>query len=126
VRCIEVAGAVTAYLYGDVEEPRRRRIDAHLEGCPGCRAAIDQFVTVIGLAGKRTADDGASLDALVRDRLLTTLQIPRRRQRQGSGQPAADRYAEGSDLSRTGVGSSLMDSRSSPEVDAVGRPPAPR
>lgn len=79
VRCIEVADAVTAYLDGEVDEAQRRRIEAHLEGCPGCRAAIDQFETVVGLAGKLTAADVASLDPLIRDRLLTTLQIPRRR-----------------------------------------------
>src|SRR5918992_405881 len=55
LRCIEVAEGMTAYLEGGLDEERRRRIDAHLAGCPGCRAAIDQFQTVIGLAGRLTA-----------------------------------------------------------------------
>ena len=64
-----MVGAITEYLDGDVEE-QRARIDRHLEGCAGCRAALDQFQTVIGLAGRLTAADVASLDPLVRDRLI--------------------------------------------------------
>ena len=79
LRCIELVGAITAYLDGEVREEQRAHIDRHLEGCPGCRAALDQFQTVIGLAGRLTAADVASLDPLVRDRLLSTLRIPRRR-----------------------------------------------
>ena len=79
LRCAEVADAVSVYLDGELQEEERRRIDAHLAGCAGCRAAIDQFETVIGLAGKLTAADVASLDPLVRDRLLTTLQTSRRK-----------------------------------------------
>ena len=76
LRCIELVGAITTYLDGGEQ---RARIDRHLEGCAGCRAALDQFQTVIGLAGRLTAADVASLDPLVRDRLLSTLLIPRRR-----------------------------------------------
>jgi anti-sigma factor RsiW len=79
LRCIELVGAITAYLDGEVHEEQRARIDRHLEGCAGCRAALQQFQTVIGLAGRLTAVDVASLDPLVRDRLLSTLRIPRRR-----------------------------------------------
>jgi anti-sigma factor RsiW len=79
LRCIELVGSITAYLDGEVHEEQRARIDRHLEGCAGCRAALDQFQTVIGLAGRLTAADVASLDPLVRDRLLSTLRIPRRR-----------------------------------------------
>ena len=79
LRCIELVGAITAYLDGEVHDEQRARIDRHLAGCAGCRAALDQFQTVIGLAGRLTAADVASLDPLVRDRLLSTLRIPRRR-----------------------------------------------
>jgi anti-sigma factor RsiW len=79
LRCIELVGAITAYLDGEVHEEQRARIDRHLEGCAGCRAVLDQFQTVIGLSGRLTAADVASLDPLVRDRLLSTLRIPRRR-----------------------------------------------
>lgn len=78
-RCIEFVDVVTDYLDGVVREDERRRIDEHLEGCQGCRAALDQFRTVIGLAGRLTPEDVSSLEPLVRDRLLATLRIPRRR-----------------------------------------------
>ena len=77
--CIELVRAITAYLDGEVDEKQRARIDRHLEVCAGCRAALEQFQTVIVLARRLTAADVASLDPLVRDRLLSTLRIPRRR-----------------------------------------------
>jgi predicted anti-sigma-YlaC factor YlaD len=77
--CIEVADAATAYLDGAVDAVRRGRIEAHLAGCAGCRAAFDQFRTVIRLTGRLDAADVARLDPFIRDRLVTTLQIPRRR-----------------------------------------------
>jgi anti-sigma factor RsiW len=79
LRCIEVVSMVTAYLDGQVDEHQRSGIDQHLEGCRGCRAALTQFQTVIGLAGRLTAADIADLDPLTRDRLTATLRIPRRR-----------------------------------------------
>jgi predicted anti-sigma-YlaC factor YlaD len=62
-----------------VDQQQRRRIDKHLEGCRGCRAALNQFQAVIRLAGRLTAADVAVVDPLIRDRLMTTLRIPRRR-----------------------------------------------
>ena len=79
LQCIEFVGLVTAYLDGEVNEGQRRRIDEHLEGCQGCRAALNQFQTVIGLAGRLTAADIADVDPLIRDRLTATLRVPRRR-----------------------------------------------
>jgi predicted anti-sigma-YlaC factor YlaD len=79
LRCIEVVELATAYLDGAIGEAQRRRIDAHLAGCAGCRAAMDQFKVVKRLAGRLTAADVADLDPLVRDRLLATLRLPRRR-----------------------------------------------
>jgi predicted anti-sigma-YlaC factor YlaD len=77
--CIEFVDVVTDYLDGEVNERQRRRIDRHLEGCEGCRATLDQFQTVIRLAGRLTAADVANVDALVRDRLMATLRVARRR-----------------------------------------------
>ncbi len=54
-------------------------IERHLEECEGCRAALDQFRTVIRLTGRLTAADVERIDALVRDRLMTTLGVMRRR-----------------------------------------------
>jgi anti-sigma factor RsiW len=77
--CIKVVRLITVYLDGEVEEDQRRRINRHLAGCAGCRAAIDQFQTIIRLAGRLTAADVASIDPLIRDRLIATLRQPRRR-----------------------------------------------
>jgi anti-sigma factor RsiW len=79
LRCIEIVHLITAYLDGEVDDDQRRRIDRHLEGCAGCRAAVGQFQTVVGLAGRLTAADVASIDPLTRDRLIATLREPRRR-----------------------------------------------
>ena len=79
LRCIEFVSLVTAYLDGEVDQQQRRRIDEHLQGCQGCRAALDQFQTVIGLAGRLTAADVADVDPLIRDRLTAPLRAPRRR-----------------------------------------------
>jgi anti-sigma factor RsiW len=77
--CIDVVELLSAYLDGDLDDDLRARVDRHLAGCDGCTAALGQFETVIRLAGRLTAADVASLDPLVRDRLLSTLRIPRRR-----------------------------------------------
>jgi anti-sigma factor RsiW len=79
LRCIEFVSLVTAYLDGQVDEQQRTGIDQHLEGCRGCQTALNQFHTVIRLAGRLTAADVADVDPLIRDRLMATLQIPRRR-----------------------------------------------
>jgi hypothetical protein len=54
-------------------------MEHHLEGCAGCRAALGQIRTVIRLTGRLTAADVASIDPLIRDRLMSTLRVPRRR-----------------------------------------------
>jgi len=79
VPCIELVDMVTDYLDGELDEDQRRGIERHLEECEGCRAALDQFQTVIRLAGRLTAADVAAIDALARDRLMATLRAMRRR-----------------------------------------------
>jgi anti-sigma factor RsiW len=79
LQCIEFVSVVTEYLDGEASEDDRRRIDKHLEHCRGCQAALAQFQAVISLAGRLTAADVTSIDPLIRDRLMTTLRIPRRR-----------------------------------------------
>ena len=79
LHCVEFVDLVTAYLDGEVDEGQRGRIEQHLEGCQGCRAALGQFQTVIRLAGRLTGADVADLDPLIRDRLMITLRTPRRR-----------------------------------------------
>jgi hypothetical protein len=77
--CIELANKVTEYLDGRLDEGQQERIERHLEVCPGCRAALDQFQTVIRLVGRLTPADVASIDALTRDRLTAMLRAARRR-----------------------------------------------
>jgi anti-sigma factor (TIGR02949 family) len=79
LQCLELVDTLTEYLDGELNERQRRRIERHLEGCPGCRAALDQFQTVIRVAGRLTAADVERIDAMVRDRLLATLRVTRRR-----------------------------------------------
>ena len=79
LQCVELVDSLTAYLDGDINEGQRRRVEQHLETCEGCRAALDQFQAVIGLAGRLTAADVAHIDAGVRDRLIATLGVMRRR-----------------------------------------------
>jgi anti-sigma factor RsiW len=76
--CVDLMQVVSAYLDGEVDDTQRARITRHLEGCEGCRAAIDQFQTVIGLAVRLSPADVAKIDPLIRDRLMATLRTPRR------------------------------------------------
>jgi anti-sigma factor (TIGR02949 family) len=77
--CIELADTLTEYLDGEVNQGQRARIERHLEGCEGCRAALDQFTTVVRLTGRLSEADVARIDALVRDRLMAALRAMRRR-----------------------------------------------
>jgi predicted anti-sigma-YlaC factor YlaD len=77
--CIDLVNKVTEFLDGQPDEGQRQRIERHLEICDGCRAALDQFQTVIRLVGRLTPDDVARIDALTRDRLTAMLRAARRR-----------------------------------------------
>ena len=79
LRCIDFMRVVSAFVDGELDDAERSRIERHLKGCDGCQAAVDQFRTVMRLAGRLSPADVAGLDPLIRDRLMTTLQIPRRR-----------------------------------------------
>jgi anti-sigma factor RsiW len=77
--CIDLVNKVTEYLEGKLDEGQREHIEQHLEACDGCRAALDQFQTVIHLVGRLTPADVARIDAMTRDRLMATLRAARRR-----------------------------------------------
>ena len=79
VRCVEFVELMTAYIDNELSEEQRRRVDRHLRGCEGCSAALEQLRTVIRVTGRLTATDVASIDPLIRDRLIATLRTPRRR-----------------------------------------------
>jgi predicted anti-sigma-YlaC factor YlaD len=79
LRCIEFVDIATAYLDGALDESDVRCVEDHLEGCQGCRAALEQVRTVIRVAGELSPADVASMDPLIRDMLLSTFRVPRRR-----------------------------------------------
>jgi anti-sigma factor RsiW len=78
LRCIELVDEISAYIDGEVDDAKRSRIERHLEGCLGCQAAVDQFETIKRVAGRLSPADVASIDPLIRDRLMATLRSPRR------------------------------------------------
>src|SRR5690242_7833405 len=57
VTCKEFVELVTAYLDGALPVDLVASIDAHLEVCPGCVTVIEQWRTVIALAGELQEDD---------------------------------------------------------------------
>lgn len=61
---------LTDYLEGVADEQRRERIDAHLELCPDCCAALAQFELIISAAGHLRHDDLGRLDDSTRRRLV--------------------------------------------------------
>jgi anti-sigma factor (TIGR02949 family) len=77
--CVELVDTLMEYLDGEMSEGQRATIERHLQGCGGCRTALDQFQTVIRLAGRLTEADVARIDALARDRLMAALRAMRRR-----------------------------------------------
>ena len=66
--CRQVVELVTEYL-DEVMEPRRRtRFEAHLAGCDGCAAYLEQFRTTVSLVGHL---DVADVPAPVMSELLS-------------------------------------------------------
>ncbi|MFD7324080.1 anti-sigma factor family protein [Streptomyces sp. NPDC059875] len=78
-RCIDFVELITAYLDGTLPTRTRRRIDAHLGHCEGCRTALAQWRTVAALGGRLSTADVADLEPYVRDRIMATLREVRRR-----------------------------------------------
>jgi anti-sigma factor RsiW len=77
--CYDLVELMTAYLDGALTDEQRHLFEEHLEGCEGCRAALGQWRTVEELAGRLSVEEVADLDPYVRDRLLSTLRVVRRR-----------------------------------------------
>ena len=65
--CQELVEIVSDYLEGALPEAERKRFDAHLEVCEGCRRYLDQMRTTIRVVGTLTEDD---LDPDAKDQLL--------------------------------------------------------
>lgn len=54
--CREVVELMTDYLEGALSERDRARFDAHIAGCDGCTAYLEQLRTTRGMLG-RLADE---------------------------------------------------------------------
>ena len=73
--CIEVVEIVTDYLEGRC--PRRaRRLERHLETCPGCTEYLEQMRTIAGSLGGLTEE---SIPAEMRDGLIAAFRSLRPR-----------------------------------------------
>ncbi len=66
--CREVVEAVTDYLEGTMSAGDRRRLEAHLEGCPHCREYLAQMRKTLDVLGRVEPED---LAPEVQDELVT-------------------------------------------------------
>jgi anti-sigma factor RsiW len=55
--CQQVVELVTEYLDGVMEPARHARFEAHLAGCDGCTAYLEQFRTTVVVVGRLAASD---------------------------------------------------------------------
>jgi anti-sigma factor RsiW len=65
--CIEAVEVMTDYLDGALPAVQARRLERHLETCPGCTEYLEQMHTLAGSLGGLTKD---SLPAETRDALI--------------------------------------------------------
>jgi anti-sigma factor RsiW len=73
--CIDVVEIVTDYLEGALPPDDARRLERHLETCPGCTDYLEQMSAVAGSLGRLTE---ASLPAGARDALIAAFDDLRR------------------------------------------------
>ena len=55
--CAEVVEVITDYLDGRLSARDRRRFEAHLTGCDGCTAYVEQMRRTIEVSGRLRAED---------------------------------------------------------------------
>jgi anti-sigma factor RsiW len=77
--CKEFVDLITAYLDGALTDDLRHHVDEHLQMCDGCQNVLDQWRTIIALAGRLTEEDVQNTDEVTQDRLMSTLRGLRRR-----------------------------------------------
>jgi anti-sigma factor RsiW len=65
--CTEEVEIMTDYLEGALPAAEARRLEHHLETCPGCTEYLDQMRTVAGSLGGLSED---SIPAEMRDELI--------------------------------------------------------
>ena len=68
--CAELVELVTDYVEGSLSPEDRARIDAHLSICPPCVHVIEQWRTVIRLAGRLGGEHADRLPAEQRAQLM--------------------------------------------------------
>jgi anti-sigma factor RsiW len=73
--CTEVVEMITEYLEGALPAAEARRLDRHLETCPGCGEYFTQMRTVAGSLGGLSE---GSLPAEMRDGLIAAFRDFRR------------------------------------------------
>jgi anti-sigma factor (TIGR02949 family) len=75
--CQELVEVITDYLEGALDTEDRRRFEAHLDGCPGCRNYLEQMRATIRLTGALKSDP---IPADLREQFLGVLRNVKRRQ----------------------------------------------
>jgi anti-sigma factor RsiW len=55
--CRQFVDLVTDYLEGSMPAEDRARFEAHLRGCDGCNAYLEQMRTTIAMTGRLCEDD---------------------------------------------------------------------
>jgi hypothetical protein len=89
--CREVRESLGAYALGHLDEAERAGIEAHLEGCPGCRAELEQLSAVVrpmSLADPARFEAAPQLPAALGARVAANIareRLGRRRRRTGVG-----------------------------------------
>lgn len=76
ITCTQLVEVVTDYLEGQVDDPLRAEIEAHLALCPGCDNYLKQMRETIRVMGRVPVE---SLSDVARDDLMTafrTFHIP--------------------------------------------------
>jgi anti-sigma factor RsiW len=74
--CTEEVELMTDYLEGALPAAEARRLEHHLDTCPGCTEYLDQMRTVAGSLGGLSED---SLPAETRDGLIAAFRSFRKR-----------------------------------------------
>jgi anti-sigma factor RsiW len=68
--CRDLMERVTDYLEGAMTPEEVAKVEAHLAGCDGCTAAVEQFRLTILVEGELSEDDVDVVDPAVLDELL--------------------------------------------------------
>jgi anti-sigma factor RsiW len=74
--CTEEVELITDYLEDALPDEDRRRLEAHLETCPGCTEYLEQIKTVAGSLGELREE---SLPAELRGSLIASFRAFRTR-----------------------------------------------